>query len=151
MNDPIKGFGLLTDYAVHYMKDRLTKEHIPDVHHSLANSKAEFEEWAKNLHITAERILVKYGKDIIKKQIVQWRIADAAIDLFGMIASISRVDQCIRLKGEENCLKMITLCNTFCGQAWRRVRRNLLMIDKNDDTQLLKISDFISEDEEYKV
>ncbi len=150
-SDPIKGFGLLTDYAMHYMKDRLTKERIPDVHPALTNAKADFEEWAKNLHITAERILVKYGKHIIKKQIIQYRIADAAIDLFGMIASISRVDDCIRIKGEENCQKMITLCNTFCGQAWRRVRRNLLMIDKNDDDQLLKITEFITEDEEYRV
>ena len=151
LNDPIKGFGLLTDYAVHYMKDRLTKEHIPDVHQTLATDKADFEEWAKNLHITAERILVKYGKNIIKKQIIQWRMAEAAIDLFGMIASISRVDRCIKTKGVENCQKMITLCNTFCGQAWRRVRRNLLMIDKNDDDQLLNISDFIAEDEEYRI
>ncbi len=150
-SDPIKGFGLLTDYAMHYMKDRLTKERIPEVHPTLAKAKADFEEWAKNLHITAERILVKYGKHIIKKQIIQYRIADAAIDLFGMIASISRVDDCIRIKGEENCHKMITLCNTFCGQAWRRIRRNLLMIDKNDDDQLLKITEFITEDEEYRV
>ena len=91
------------------------------------------------------------GKDIIKKQIIQWRIAEAAIDLYGMIASISRVDRCIKLKGNENCHKMITLCNTFCKQAWRRVRRNLLMIDKNDDDQLLNISAFITEDGEYRV
>ena len=150
-HDPIKGFGLLTDYAVHYMKDRLTKERIPDVHPSLANAKTNFEEWAKNLHITAERILVRYGKDIIKKQIIQWRIAEAAIDLFGMIATISRVDNCIKSKGEENCEKMVTLCNTFCDHAWRRVRRNILMIDKNNDDKLLKISDFIAEDEGYKI
>jgi acyl-CoA dehydrogenase family protein 9 len=150
LNDPIKGFGLLTDYAVHYMKDRLTKEHIPDVHPSLANAKANFEEWAKNMHITAERILVKYGKDVIKKQIIQWRIAEAAIDLFAMIASISRVDQCIKTKGKENCQKMIIYCNTFCNLAWRRVRRNILMIDKNEDKKLLDISDFIAEDDGYK-
>jgi acyl-CoA dehydrogenase family protein 9 len=89
---------ILTDYAMHYMKNRLTKERIPDVHPTLAKAKADFEEWAKNLHITAERILVRYGKHIIKKQIIQYRIADAAIDLFGMIASISRVDDCILVK-----------------------------------------------------
>jgi acyl-CoA dehydrogenase family protein 9 len=151
MNDPIKGFGLLTDYAVHYMKDRLTKEHIPDVHPILKNDKSHFEEWAKNLHITAERILVRYGKDVIKKQIIQWRIAEAAIDLYGMIATISRVDQGIKLKGEENCQKMITLCKAFCSGAWRRVRRNILMVDKNQDHHLLNITDFIAEDEGYKI
>jgi acyl-CoA dehydrogenase family protein 9 len=151
MNDPIKGFGLLTDYAVHYMKDRLTKEHIPEVHPALASAKSSFEEWAKNLHITAERILIKYGKDIIKKQIIQWRIAEAAIDLYGMIATISRVDQCIKSKGEENCQKMITLCKTYCSAAWRRARRNILMVDRNQDHHLLNIADFIAEDEGYKI
>jgi acyl-CoA dehydrogenase family protein 9 len=151
LNDPIKGFGLLTDYAMHYMKDRLTKERMPDVHPTLSKAKADFEEWAKNLHITTERILIKYGKDIIKKQIIQWRMAEAAIDLYGMIASISRVDQCIKQKGEENCQKMITYCNTFCNQAWRRIRRNLLMIDKNNDEQLLKIANFIDEDGGYRI
>ncbi len=151
LSDPIKGFGLLTDFAVHYMKDRLTTERIPEVHPKLANAKAEFEEWAKNLHITTERVLMKYGKNIIKRQIIQRRLADAAIDLFGMVATISRVDYCIRSKGEENCSKLILLCNTYCEQAWRQIRRNLLMIDKNDDQNLLKIADFIAEDGEYKV
>jgi acyl-CoA dehydrogenase family protein 9 len=151
LNDPIKGFGLLTDFAVHYMKDRLTKERIPDVHHSLTNSKSEFEEWAKNLHITTERVLMKYGKNIIEKQIIQTRLADAAIDLYGMIATISRVDHSIRIKGEDQCRKQIKLCNAYTEQAWRRIRRNLLMIDKNDDHNMIKISEFILEDGEYKV
>jgi acyl-CoA dehydrogenase family protein 9 len=151
LNDPIKGFGLLTDYAVHYIKDRLTTEHIPKVHPLLASAKSDFEEWAKNLHITSERILIKYGKGVIEKQIIQYRLAEAAIDLFGMIATISRVDHCIRIKGEDNCQREVLLCNTFCGQAWRRVRRNLLMIDKNDDGNLLKISEFIAEDGEIRV
>jgi acyl-CoA dehydrogenase family protein 9 len=151
LNDPIKGFGLLTDFAVHYMKDRLTTERLPDVHPKLAGAKELFEEWAKNLHIATERVLMKYGKGIIKKQIIQRRLADAAIDLFGMVATISRVDYCIRIKGEEHCTKLILLCNAYCGDAWRRIRRNILMVDKNDDTNLLKISDFIAEDGEYNL
>ena len=88
---------------------------------------------------------------IIKKQIIQIRLADASIDLFGMIACISRVDERIRRKGAENCPKQIIFCNTFCEQAWRRVRRNLLTIDKNDDDNMMKIADFIIEDGEYRV
>jgi len=151
LNDPIKGFGLLTDFAVHYMKDRLTTERLPDVHPRLTNSKERFEEWAKNLHIATERILMKYGKNIIKKQIIQRRLADAAIDLFGMVATISRVDFCIRSNGEENCSKLILFCNTYCGEAWRRIRRNIVMVDKNDDSNLLKIADLIEEDGEYRL
>ncbi len=82
LKDPIKGFGVLSDYAVSYVKDRLTKERIQDVHSSLTESKALFENWAKNLHITTERVLMKYGKSIIQKQIIQTRLADAMIYLY---------------------------------------------------------------------
>jgi acyl-CoA dehydrogenase family protein 9 len=149
LKDPIKGFGLITDYAVHYMKDRLTKARIRQVHESLANSKTEFETWAKNLHITTERILVKYGKKIIQKEIIQERLADATIDLFGMVACISRVELDIRKNGVEATADKIRLCNLYCAEAWRRIRRNILMIDKNTDDYILKIADFISEEGQY--
>ena len=151
LNDPIKGFGLLTDYAVHYMKERLTTERLPDVHPVLGQAKSAFEEWTKNLHITTERVLIKYGKKIIQKQIIQRRLADCAIDLYAMIAAISRTDHCIKTKSEAQCKRQILYCNTFCEQAWRRIRRNLLMIDKNNDDELLAIAEQVIEDGEYKI
>jgi len=151
LKDPIKGFGVLGDYAVHYVKDRLTKERIQDVHSSLTESKALFENWAKNLHITVERVLMKYGKSIIQKQIIQTRLADAMIYLYGMIAVLSRTNKCINEKSAEKCKKEIMLCNSFCNQAWRLVRRNLLMVDKNDDVSILKISDILKEEGQYNI
>jgi acyl-CoA dehydrogenase family protein 9 len=149
LKDPVKGFGLITDYAVHYMKDRLTTGRIRKVHESLANSKTEFETWAKNLHITTERILIRYGKNIIQKEIIQERLADASIDLFGMIACISRVELDIRKNGVEKVADKIRLCNFYCEEAWRRIRRNILMIDKNADDDILKIADLIKEEGQY--
>jgi acyl-CoA dehydrogenase family protein 9 len=149
LKDPIKGFGLITDYAVHYMKDRLTTDRIRQVHASLNHSKSEFENWAKNLYITTERILVKFGKSIIDKQIIQLRLSNAMIDLYGMIATISRVDTLIAVKGEENCQHEIQICNTFCEHAWRRIRRNLLMVDKNVDVSMLDIADHIVDQKKY--
>jgi acyl-CoA dehydrogenase family protein 9 len=151
LKDPVKSFGLISDFAVHYMKDRLTTERIWDVHVSLIDVKDTFEEWAKNLHITAERVLIKYGKKIIEKEMIHERLADAMIDLFGMIACISRVDSDIRKYGLDACQDKILLCNTFCDQAWRRVRRNILMIDKNSDKRLLDISAKMVERGTYKV
>jgi len=149
LKDPIKSFGLITDYAVHYMKDRLTTGRIRGGHESLNNSKAEFEEWAKNLHITVERLLMKYGKEIIEKELIQFRLANAAIDLFGMIACISRVESDIQRKGVDNCTNDITLCNLFCEQAWRRIRRNILMVDKNDDSTTIKIAEIVNDEGYY--
>ncbi len=151
IKDPVKSLGVISDFAVHYVKDRLTTERIRSVHASISESKALFENWAKNLHITVERALMKYGKKIIDKEILQRRIADSMIDLYAMIAVISRTNKKIKEKGIKRTKKEILLCNSFCNQAWRRVRRNILMVDKNDDKDVLKIAEFIEEDEKYLI
>ncbi|HID38897.1 MAG TPA: acyl-CoA dehydrogenase [Calditrichaeota bacterium] len=149
LKDPIKGFGLLTDYATEWVVNRVSTERIREVHPALANAKAEFENWAKNLHFSAERVLIHYGKNIIYREMVSERLANAAIDLYGMIATISRVDTLIKKKGEEKCRREIKLCNAFAEQAWRRIRRNLLMVDKNIDKEMKEIAEFITEEKQY--
>jgi acyl-CoA dehydrogenase family protein 9 len=149
LKGPIKGFGLLTDYASQWLKDRITTERIRDVHSSLTHSKTQFENWAKNPHIATERVLMHYGKNIIYREMVQERLADAVIDLYGMIATISRVDTLIRNQGEEKSREEIGMCNTFCEQAWRRIRRNLLMVDKNSDKEVKVIADHIIDKRYY--
>lgn len=149
LKGPIKGFGLLTDYAAGWVKDRVVTEKIRNVHSSLDQSKVQFETWARNFHFAAERFIMHHGKNIIYREMRQERLADAAIDLFGMIATISRVDSLIQDKGAENCGNEIKICNTYCSQAWRRVRRNLLMMDNNNDRVLCEISDFMVEEGKY--
>ena len=149
LKGPIKGFGVLTDYAAQWVKDRVSKERIKDVHGSLSSSKVQFETWAKNMHFSAERALMHNGKKIIFREMIQERLADAAADLYAMIATISRVDTLINDKGEDKCKIEIKLCNTFCDQAWRRVRRNLLMVDSNNDKDLCEIADYIVDEQKY--
>ena len=149
LKDPVKSFGLITDFAVQYMKDRLTKERLRVIHPILAKSKAEFENWAKNLSITTERVLIKYGKDIVMREMIHERLADAIIYLYAMIACISRVDSDIRARGMENCLDEISMCNLFCDQAWRIIRRNILMVDKNEDENIIKVANIVLENRKY--
>lgn len=143
LNGPIKGFGLLTDYATQWVKERISTERIRDVHPSLSTPKVQFETWAKNLHFAAERALVHIGRDIIYREMVSERLANAMIDLYGMIATISRVDTLINEKGADNCQREIQICRVFSEQAWRRVRRNLLMVDNNNDKDIKEIAEFI--------
>ncbi len=149
LKDPIKGFGLLTDYATEWVVNRVTTERIRAVDPALAKAKEDFENWAKNLHFAAERMLIHYGKNIIYREMVSERLANAAIDLYGMIAVISRVDSLIKKKGREKCRREIKLCNAFAEQAWRRIRRNLLMLDKNIDKDLKEIAEFMTEEKQY--
>jgi len=149
LRDPIKGFGLLTDFATHKVKDYIVTPRIRDVHFALAHSKTAFEDRTKELGITVERILIQHGGDIIYREMATTRIADAAIDLYGMIATISRVDKRIEELGEKECAPEIKICNTFCEQAWRRVRRNLRLVDKNNDIEMKEIAEFITEKKSF--
>ncbi len=149
LKDPVKSFGLITDFAVQYMRDRLTKERLRVIHPTLSKAKADFENWAKNLYVTTERVLIKYGKDIVMREMIHERLADAIMYLYAMIACISRVDTQIRKRGMENCLDEISMCNLFCEQAWRIIRRNILMVDKNEDENIIKIANMVLEEKKY--
>jgi len=149
LRGPIKGFGLLTGYAGKWVKGRVTREKIREVHPALADAKLNFETWAQHLHFSAERALIHHGKNIIFREMIQERLSNAAMDLFAMIACISRVDALIRKKGASDCRSEIDLTNTFCEQAWRRVRRELLMADSNNDHAIKDIANFIVESQKY--
>ena len=112
-------------------------------------SRKDFENWVKNLHLTCERVLIEHGKEIMYREMITTRLADAAIDLYAMIATISRVNTRIEEIGAEKADKEIKICNTFCQQAWRRARRSLLTIDKNNDENMKEIADFISEEKQF--
>lgn len=149
LRGPIKGFGVLTDYAKDWVKERVTRERIREVHPALATAKVHFETWSRNLHFSAERALIHNGKNIIYREMIQERLANAMMDVFGMISTISRVDTLIKEKGLEVCRPEIRLCHAFCDQAWRRVRRNLIMVDTNNDRSMKETADFIVERREY--
>ncbi|MBD3226021.1 MAG: acyl-CoA dehydrogenase, partial [Caldithrix sp.] len=149
LKGPIKGFGVLTDYATKWLKGRVTTERIREVHPSLDKAKVNFETWAKNTHFAAERALVHNGRKIINRELIQERLADSMMDLYAMIATISRVDTLIQKKGADKCRNEIRICITFSEQAWRRVRRNLLMIDNNNDSDMIEIAGQMAEFGQY--
>jgi hypothetical protein len=59
------------------------------------------------------------------------------------------VDSDIRARGMENCLDEISMCNLFCDQAWRIIRRNILMVDKNEDENIIKVANIVLENRKY--
>src|SRR5258706_404336 len=90
MREPIKGFGLLGDFAVQKVRSRLGRERFGGGHPILSRETVVFEEYTQELARNTETVLRKHGKDIAEMQYTQRRIADIAIDLFAVSAVISR-------------------------------------------------------------
>src|SRR5262249_18089402 len=102
-NEPIKGFGVLSDYArkqaslltgLNREKSRFTKLVPP-----LQPQAQIFEDGTRELAAAADRILRKHGRNIIEKQFATKRLADIMIDLFVLACVMSRVNQIVEGQG----------------------------------------------------
>lgn len=73
---------------------------------------------------TSEGLLIKYKKDIINQQMVCTRLADAAIDLFGMVAVLSRASKALS-ESSESAAHEKKMAKLFVSEASLRMARNL--------------------------
>ena len=149
MRDPIKGFGLLTDYAIHAIKQRVTTPEITKAHKVLEPEVQRLREYVKEFQGTVEAELMRHGKEIVEREFIQQRIANIAIDLYAMTATISKVTTLIDSRGEEGSEAEIQVCRLFCDQAWRRIRRNVRMTRSNSDELVRTIAKHVYDHEGY--
>lgn len=149
--DPIKGFGIFTDYARKQVSltTGLGKATFTKAHSALKNETAIFEDCAQGLASFADRLLRKHGKKIVDLQFPTRRLADAMIDLFALACVISRVTASLEEKGVEKAKKEMEILHVFAGQVRRRVKGNFSKIDENDDEQIISLANHALENESY--
>jgi len=151
--DPIKGFGLLSDYA----KRRASlAAHLPRekgrftlVSPPLAEEAKQFEDQARDLALAADRLLRRHGKKIVDEQLACRALADAMIDLFTLAAVLARVSTRIEDHGEAAAARERDLLHAFAAQARRRIRRSLATIEAPDEAGVLALGDHALESGRY--
>jgi hypothetical protein len=153
MNDPIKGFGVLSDYALK-QASVLTglvgeKRGWTKLHPSLRDVQEQFEEHSRELAWAADRVLRRHGKAIIDKQFALRRIADILIDQFVLACVLSRVQAAIEARGEAGAAKDLALLKVVARRVRGRVRGNFRRMDVNDDEIVKGIADEAFEREGY--
>jgi alkylation response protein AidB-like acyl-CoA dehydrogenase len=143
--DPIKGFGLLSDYA----KRRAAlatglgrpKGRFTLLAPSLADEAHQFEDQARALALAADRLLRRHGKGIVDEQLASRRLADAMIDLFALAAILARVSTRIEDHGEAAAERERDILRAFAAQARGRVDGALAGIDADGERGLLALGD----------
>jgi len=152
-NDPIKGFGVMSEYALRRVTQTTgvgsKKSTFTKLDPSIKAQGEIFEEGTRNLAQAADRILRKHGKNIIGKQFATKRLADIMIDLFALSAVLSRVDASIKKNGLNGALREIEILQVFSGQVKRRTQSNFGKIDNNDDELIKSLADHAFENEKY--
>jgi acyl-CoA dehydrogenase family protein 9 len=141
MREPIKGFGLLSDFAIRKARTALGRERLSRVHHVLNHEAVVFEQYATELGKNVEKVLRKHGKNIAEMQYSQKRIADIAIDLYGIACVLARTTRTLDKRGEEGARREVDLASMFVAMAERRLAANIAGFDRNDDELRKSIAD----------
>src|SRR5882757_1848127 len=118
-NNPIKGFGVLTDYA----ERRLTQatgvgrdKIFTPMPQLLRGPAGIYEKYTVELAKASDFLLRKYGKSIADRQHALKRVADIAIDLFVGLCVLSRAATLSATPG-ENGAQAVIIARVFAQQA----------------------------------
>lgn len=131
---PLQGLGLVGNYAMRKVQQRIIGESMTRSHPALKKMAAILEEYAVEFSTQVEVLLRRHGKQIHLKQFAQKRIADIAIDMYAMACVLSRVTRALEEKGgPEKCEIELAIAEAFFLRANSRIRGNFKSIDRNDD------------------
>jgi acyl-CoA dehydrogenase family member 9 len=133
MNEPVKGFGLLRDFALRKVREAFRRERVTRAHPLLAREAVIFEQITEELSRAAHRALRDHGPEIAEMQYTQMRIANVAIDLYALAACISRTTLAIEQRGEGGASRELDLTAMFASAAAGRMQASLARLEHNDD------------------
>lgn len=133
MREPIKGFGLLSEFALRKARSVLSRDRLARAHPALARESALVIEYSQHLAKNVDTALRRHGKNIAEMQFTQKRVADMAIDLYALASCLARTTRAIEKRGEEGSRREIDLLALFASSAQRRLAANLAAFEDNDD------------------
>jgi len=150
-NNPIKGFGVLADYAGRRIGNLTSvgqERIIASVPDELRDDALVFEKYTLELARMTDVLLRRHGKNIVEKQFALERAANVGIDLFVGLSVLSRVS-CMDADDSEQYQQALSIAHIFSQQAKRRMNRNLRAMLRNEDESAKSLAAFISAKEEY--
>src|SRR5438874_4323352 len=152
LTDPIKGFGLLREYAVRKAKQTVPygRTQITKAHESMRQQVAYVEDAVQGLAALSEAVLRRHGREVVEKQFATSRIADVAIDLLALCATIARTTRLIEQRGVDKCSNELNMTFAFYSDARRRIRANLRAgTGRNNDEEIKSVADSVISSGKY--
>ncbi|MEO5818235.1 MAG: acyl-CoA dehydrogenase family protein, partial [Gemmatimonadaceae bacterium] len=139
--DPLRSLGAIGSYVAGRAKRQITKPSFSQVHAALEDEAGLVANEIHDLALAVEGLLLKHGKDVIERQFLQLRLANAAIDIFHSVAVLSRTTWEIERAGSvEAATAELDCARVFIPAAMRRARRNIRALRINQDKRLSAIA-----------
>jgi alkylation response protein AidB-like acyl-CoA dehydrogenase len=151
--DPIKGFGVLREYALHRasLATGIKREHgaFSRLHPDLAVQQGIFEWGARELATATDKLLRRHGKKIIERQLATARLADMMIQLYALACVLSRVTASIEERGVAGAAHELALARALGSRVRRVIKASAEEIDDNADEDVKLLADHAFDLEKY--
>ena len=134
--DPINSLGAIGSYIGGRVKRQLVKPEFTKMHPMFSEEADMVTAVIHDLAVNVEQALIEHGKNIIERQFLQERMANAVIDIYLSTAALSRATSAIATKGEAGAAADIDHTRIFVPMAMRRARRAVRALEKNQDARL---------------
>lgn len=137
---PVRSAGVVLDYVVDRIRSGIDPPRMTRAHPELEELAEPLTGQVQRLRSTAEEVLRLHRSDVVDRQWQQKRLAHAAMDIAGQVATLSRLTALLHEQGVEASGTERYIADTFCTRAARRVRRNLDHVEDNDDDRMHAIA-----------
>lgn len=141
--DPLGSMGVIGSYLAGRAKRQITKPKLQHVHEALKKEGDMVEDVVHDLGLAVENLVIRHGKGIIEKQFLQERMANAAIDVYHAMATLSRATAALEAVGGEvsQAAADVDCARIFVPMAMRRARRSVRALGRNQDARLKTIAE----------
>ena len=140
--DPLHSIGAIGSFVAGRAKRQIVKPSFTRVHEALAGEAETVAGIIHDLALAVESLLMRHGKAVIEQQFLQLRLANAAIDIYLAVATLSRTTWEIERAGSvEAASAELDCARVFIPAAMRRARRSIRALRANQDARLKKIAE----------
>jgi acyl-CoA dehydrogenase family protein 9 len=139
MLKPSRGLGKAWTAGMNRLGATMRVPDVPVQSEELRDHARELGRLIRRFNFTVNRALIAYREPILDMQLLQERIAGAAMELFASTCTLSRWDselQSARRNG-ASASSQIDAADLFLRQSFRKIRRFLAGLSNNDDKAIL--------------
>lgn len=140
LRERVKQLGVVRELRAQRARRGFGRERFGTVHPSLAREGVIFEELIARFGSETERIARKHGDALGRRQFVQHRLAEVALDLFGVAAVLAATSQAVLQRGPERSRGVLDLATACVELARVRVGPALDHMDRDADELLKQVA-----------
>jgi alkylation response protein AidB-like acyl-CoA dehydrogenase len=139
MFNPSRGLGKAWTAGMNRLGAAVKIPSVPVKSESLRSYASQLGRLIWRFNLSVNKALIKYREPVMDMQLIQERIAGAAMEMFASACVISRLDSDLQGVNQNGASAPASrrAAQLFLGQSFHRIRRFLSELTDNDDAELL--------------